>query len=109
MLIDGYATKKKLKKLFTDILPNKIKPTNRDRLIVYFAGHGIARESDEGLEGYLIPQDAKSKDPDSLLKMSDVHNWLAQLKCKHYNPIKHGLVLSPKDWQYSSAAWYKRA
>ncbi len=82
-IVDSYATKDKLETLLTDILQNKIKPTESDRLIFYFAGHGIARNSDEGPQGYLVPQDSDRKNPDSLLKMRDVHDWLAKLKCKH--------------------------
>lgn len=83
VIVNQYATKDKLEKLLTDILLNKIKPTKSDRLILYFAGHGIARNSDEGLKGYLVPQDAHITKQDSLLKMSDVHNWLTKLECRH--------------------------
>ena len=81
--IDQYATKERLETLLTKILPHKLKLTKKDRLIFYFAGHGIARNSDTGPEGYLVPQDADLKQQDSLLKMSDVHDWLSQLECKH--------------------------
>ncbi|MCG8363795.1 MAG: hypothetical protein MJA27_10755 [Pseudanabaenales cyanobacterium] len=30
-----------------------------DRLLFYFAGHGIALNGEDGPEGYLIPQDAR--------------------------------------------------
>ncbi|MGB5713819.1 MAG: caspase family protein, partial [Waterburya sp.] len=83
IILDRDATKENIEYLLNDYLPNKIKPTKSDRLLVYFAGHGIARNSDEGLEGYLVPQDADMKDRDSLLKMRDVHDWLAQLECRH--------------------------
>lgn len=26
----------------------------------------------------------------------------------HYNPVHHGLVKAPKDWQFSSFHWYVR-
>ena len=78
-----YATKDNLETLLTDILPNQIKPTKSDRLIFYFAGHGIARNSDEGPEGYLVPQDADRQDRQSLLAMGYVHDRLAKLECRH--------------------------
>ena len=83
VIINQYATKDRLKSLFTDILANQIKPTEGDRLLVYFAGHGIARSSDIGPEGYLVPQDGNVNDPDSLLRMGDLHQWLSQLECRH--------------------------
>ncbi|MGK7894353.1 MAG: caspase family protein, partial [Xenococcus sp. (in: cyanobacteria)] len=60
-IIDQYATKEQLKTLLTDILPNKIKPTEHDRLLFYFAGHGIARNSDDQPQGFLVPQDGNMK------------------------------------------------
>ena len=83
VIVNQYASKNKLKTLLTDILPNKIKPTESDRLIFYFAGHGIARNSDDEPQGFLVPQDADMKQQNSLLRMSDVHDWLAELECKH--------------------------
>ena len=83
IIVNRYATKDRLETLLKDILPHKIKPTKSDRLLFYFAGHGIARNNDEGPEGYLVPQDADLKKQDSLLRMSDVHDWLAHLECRH--------------------------
>ncbi|MEM8723493.1 MAG: hypothetical protein AAGE84_30125 [Cyanobacteria bacterium P01_G01_bin.39] len=81
-ILDVYATKNKLETLLTDILPNKIKPNKSDRLIFYFAGHGIARNSDDEPQGFLVPQDADMKRQDSLLRMSDVHDWLLPSRYK---------------------------
>ena len=83
VIIDEYAIKEQLEVLLTEILPYKIELTDLDRLIFYFAGHGIARNSDTGPERYLVPQNADLKKQNSLLKMSDVHDWLSQLECKH--------------------------
>lgn len=55
-----------------------------DRLLVYFAGHGIARNGDSGPAGYLIPQDAQLTNLDSLLPMHAVYAALCQLQqCRH--------------------------
>lgn len=83
VIVNQYATGDRLKSLFADILPHKIRPTQSDRLVLYFAGHGIARSSDTGPEGYLVPQDGNVNEPDSLLRMGDLHNWLSHLKCRH--------------------------
>ena len=83
VIVNQFATKDQLETLFKDILPNKIQPTQRDHLLFYFAGHGIARNSDGKLQGFLIPQDGNIKQQDSLLRMIDLHDWLSQLQCRH--------------------------
>ncbi len=83
VIINRYATSDRLKSLFTDFLPNQIKLNKSDRLLIYFAGHGIARSSDTGPEGYLVPQDGDINHPDSLIKMGDINHWLSQLECRH--------------------------
>ncbi len=84
VIINQYATKEHLKTLLTEVLPHKIKPTKRDRLLFYFAGHGIARNSDDQPQGFLVPQDGNmATEEQSLLRMIDVHDWLSQLECRH--------------------------
>jgi uncharacterized caspase-like protein len=61
VIVDLSATSDRLKTLFRETLPKQIKPTGSDRLLLYFAGHGIARSSDTGPEGYLVPQDGEKK------------------------------------------------
>ncbi|MEM9276431.1 MAG: caspase family protein [Cyanobacteria bacterium P01_F01_bin.143] len=84
VITNQFATKEHLKTLLTDVLPNKIKPTERDRLLFYFAGHGIARNSDDQPQGFLVPQDGNmANEEKSLLRMIDIHDWLSQLECRH--------------------------
>ena len=83
VIVNDYATGDRLKHLFTEVLPEQIRPSSSDRLLLYFAGHGIARSSDTGPEGYLVPQDGNVNDSDSLLRMGDLHDWLSQLECRH--------------------------
>jgi WD40 repeat protein/tetratricopeptide (TPR) repeat protein/uncharacterized caspase-like protein len=54
-----------------------------DRLLFYFAGHGTAINSEDGPQGYLIPQDAKYKDITTYLSMSQLRKALAKLSCRH--------------------------
>jgi WD40 repeat protein len=82
-LFDEAATLAGLQTLLTDTLPNQLKPTKYDRLIFYFAGHGIPRNSKDGPEGYLVPQDADWQKEDSFLAMSKVYEALSQLECHH--------------------------
>jgi uncharacterized caspase-like protein len=44
----------RLRALLGEVLPGEIQPD--DRLLVYFAGHGIALDGDDGLAGYLVPR-----------------------------------------------------
>ncbi|BAZ24148.1 WD-40 repeat-containing protein [Kalymmatonema gypsitolerans NIES-4073] len=79
----GEATLKNLNNLLFETLPDKIKPTEGDRLLFYFAGHGVARNAEDGPAGYLIPQDAQLSNLDSFLPMRELHNALGALNCHH--------------------------
>jgi WD40 repeat protein len=82
-LFDDAATLTGLQTLLDGRLPNQLKPTKSDRLIFYFAGHGIPRNGQDGPEGYLVPQDADSQKQDSFLPMSKVYEALSKLECHH--------------------------
>ncbi|HEY9633087.1 MAG TPA: caspase family protein [Coleofasciculaceae cyanobacterium] len=70
--------------LLSKRLPAEIKPTQEDRLVFYFAGHGIPDDSDEGPKGYLVPLDGDSKKRDSLLPMQQLYKSLEVLNCRHF-------------------------
>ena len=74
-------TRERLRTLFTEELPACL--GNDDRLLVYFAGHGVALDGDDGPAGYLVPQDAAPGDSASMLPMTDLHAWLTALPCRH--------------------------
>ncbi|MBD2214499.1 caspase family protein [Nostoc linckia FACHB-104] len=64
----------------------KVTVTKDDRLLFYFAGHGIALDAldeQQGPVGYLIPQDAISKDNSTYLPMQKLHDGLNELPCRH--------------------------
>jgi hypothetical protein len=82
-LLDEAATLTGLQTLLNDTLPNQLKPTKGDRLIFYFAGHGIPRNSEDGPKGYLVPQDADWQKEGSFLAMSEVYEALSKLECHH--------------------------
>lgn len=82
-LLDEAATLTGLQTLLTYTLPNQLKPTKYDRLIVYFAGHGLPRNSQDGPKGYLVPQDADWQKEGSFLAMSEVYEALSKLECHH--------------------------
>jgi uncharacterized caspase-like protein/energy-coupling factor transporter ATP-binding protein EcfA2 len=55
----------------------------RDRLLVYFAGHGLTMPSDRGPEGHLLFADADPADPRSYFAMKELRRILAALPCRH--------------------------
>ncbi len=82
-LLDEEATLENLKQLLLETLPNKIRPTEEDRVLFYFAGHGTALNSEDGPTGYLVPQNAKPEVRDTFLPMQELHNALTSLECRH--------------------------
>ena len=93
-LLNTDATQSRLDSLlaaFTQkILPlpdgSKVQIEPDDRVLFYFAGHGIALDgldNAEGPAGYLVPQDARLDDSSTLLPMQRLHDALVQLPCRH--------------------------
>ncbi|MGB3754777.1 MAG: caspase family protein [Rivularia sp. (in: cyanobacteria)] len=80
--LDEVATLSKLNQLLEKTLLEQV--TENDRLLFYFAGHGVALNGDDGPAGYLIPQDAKQGDTDSYLPMTKLHDALSKLPCRHF-------------------------
>ncbi|MEM7510826.1 MAG: caspase family protein, partial [Bacteroidota bacterium] len=69
------ASKKDMMKLFEKDFPEKVGAN--DRVLFYFAGHGIALNSDDDPKGYLVPADAKPGDRESLISMELLHQSCA--------------------------------
>ena len=69
-LLDGKAHRQAI----DDTLKLKLYPilNPEDRLLVYFAGHGISRAAAFGDEGYLVPADGDSGNPFNMLSMTDM-------------------------------------
>ena len=92
-LLNQSVTLTNLKQLIEDfkkgqifIDKEKITVNNDDRVLFYFAGHGIALEAldnQDGPVGYLIPQDAKLGDSNTYLPMQELHDALNALPCRH--------------------------
>ncbi len=85
LLTDQNATLAHLTQLLHKTLPHQVKPT--DRLIFYFAGHGIALNGDDGPEGFLIPQDARLGSIQTYLSMVQLQQALISLPCRHFLAI----------------------
>ena len=84
-LLDEKATLASCLRLLEEFLPHQIQES--DRLIFYFAGHGIALNGDDGPEGFLIPQDARLGETSSYLSMVRLQKALNKLPCRHFLTI----------------------
>jgi hypothetical protein len=63
--------------LLSKKLPDALGP--EDRLLFYFAGHGIALDGDAGPAGYLVP--ARRFERDGFMPMHMLHREIAGLLC----------------------------
>src|SRR5689334_17317100 len=83
LLTNEQANCAALRKLLGGELAELVGDDGQSRLLFYFAGHGLAAESDDGRPaGYLVPQDA-TRDTSSMLPMADLLNALDKLSCRH--------------------------
>ena len=101
-LLNEQAQLANLRTLITETLPTHLSP--KSRLILYFAGHGIAHNGDNGPEGYLIPQDAKASDLRSYLPMVELHDALTALPCRHFLAIFDCCFAGAFRWSSTRAA-----
>ena len=101
-LLNEQAQLAALKTLIHTTLPKKLAANSR--LILYFAGHGIAQNGDNGPEGYLIPQDAKPGDLQSYLPMVELHDALTELPCRHFLAVFDCCFAGAFRWSSTRAA-----
>ena len=80
-LLDKDATRQGIRDFLHKTMPEKV--GKKDRVLFYFAGHGIALDGEKGPEGYLAPVDAGRTDTGTLISMSDLHDALEKLQCRH--------------------------
>lgn len=55
-----------------------------DRVLFYFAGHGIALDSDKGAQGFIVPADASPGNRDTLISMDTLYKSFENLNCRHF-------------------------
>ncbi|MEL7067778.1 MAG: caspase family protein [Cyanobacteria bacterium J06581_3] len=84
-LLDEQANLTALQDLIRTKLPNRLSPNSR--LLLYFAGHGIAQDGEDGPAGYLIPQSAHPGKTETYLPMVALHDALTALPCRHFLAI----------------------
>lgn len=80
-LIDASATGAQVRAMLHTTMKAIVGPD--DRVLVYFAGHGIAADSDDGPAGYLVPSDATPGNLSSFIAMTDMQAALDALPCRH--------------------------
>jgi hypothetical protein len=54
-----------------------------DRVVFYFAGHGVPPDSETSRSGYLLPETAVRDDTTTFLSMDSLHAQLEKLGCRH--------------------------
>lgn len=82
-LLDSGVTLECLRRALLDLRegPGRLGPD--DRLLFYFAGHGVALDSDDGPAGFIVPEDGRRDDSASFLSMRELQEALSQLSCRH--------------------------
>jgi WD40 repeat protein len=75
------ATGADIRTLLQTTLPAQV--GKDDRVVFYFAGHGIALDGDDGPAGYIVPADADPADVKTLIPMADLQKALDALPCRH--------------------------
>ena len=81
LLLDQAASRDAITGLLADDLAHAVGP--EDRVLFYFAGHGVALDGDDGPTGYLLPQDARRGEAASYLHMPALYDALNALACRH--------------------------
>ena len=75
------ATGEAIRQLLQKTLPEQVQPD--DRVLFYFAGHGIAADGEDGPAGYIVPANADPTDEKTFIPMEDLHQSLNALPCRH--------------------------
>ncbi len=86
LLTDDKATREKLVSALDVTRPDSwaSQVGSRDRVIFYFAGHGVADEGEDGPAGYILPHDADPERAEAtFVQMRQLHDLLLKLECHH--------------------------
>lgn len=115
-LLDAAATKQGIEDLFTIEIPriiNENKAANEElasaRLILYFAGHGIAFDSESDPNGYLVPVDGNLDDQASLVAMRTLKDAMDSWQCRHGLLIMDCCFAGAFRWSIGFRAGRRRA
>lgn len=115
-LLDAAATKQGIEDLFTIEIPriiNENKAADEElasaRLILYFAGHGIAFDSESDPNGYLVPVDGNLDDQESLVAMRTLKDAMDTWQCRHGLLIMDCCFAGAFRWSIGFRAGRRRA
>jgi hypothetical protein len=78
-LVNEEATKDAILGYLRDTLPGQLDVREEDRIVIFFAGHGI---SQEGKRGYIVPHGAQAAHRD-YISMGELREACAPLKSRH--------------------------
>ena len=99
-LLGAQATRQRITALIGDALPKMV--SAGDRVVIYFAGHGLTEGSGPSTLGYLAARDTEEGRPRATgISMLTLQRWLAHL------PARHVLLLT--DACYAGLAIASRA
>ena len=62
---------------------SSIKANDNDRVLLYFACHGIAIDSEDNPKGYILPASAVPGVWESFIEMKEIFDLINSLSCKH--------------------------
>jgi hypothetical protein len=85
LLINQEATREAIQAMLTDYFTDSRTISENDRLIVYYAGHGLTRNPQSGGEkvGYLAPYDAVPGRWSTFIEMDLLERQAGFMPCKH--------------------------
>lgn len=101
-ILDSAATRARLVTLLKEELPAQVGPD--DRVCLYFAGHGVALDGQDGPNGYLLPVDASRADESTFLSMPLVHEAIVALPCRHMLVVFDSCFSGAFRWSTTRAA-----
>ena len=81
-LMDNEATKHNITQILGDKLPHEVQ--REDRLLIFFAGHGLTEEIGGRQYGYIIPVDGEKQNYySSAISMAQVREFSKRIQAKH--------------------------
>jgi WD40 repeat protein len=107
LLVDHEATREGIARAFAT-LKAQLDASSGARVVIYFAGHGVAtalpEETETDTPGYLLPCDARREDVASFVSMRALRDWVDALACHHLRLILDCCFAGACRWAGTRAA-----